>query len=121
MYRRTEPVHELSLCEGIARTVARHAEGRRVTRVEAHVGYFHQVVPSSLQFCWQFVAQEAGLGACELEVTQVPAVIECRSCGEKTKLEVPVLVCEHCAGRDVVLLSGDEFLVTSITCSKEAC
>jgi hydrogenase nickel incorporation protein HypA/HybF len=113
-------VHELSLCREIASTAARHANGRRVTRVGVRIGYFRQVVPDSLQFCWPFVTEDTGLAGSELDIEHVPAVIECRSCGRTTSLDLPLLLCGTCASRDVVLLSGDEFLVMSITCAKEA-
>ena len=44
------PVHELSMCEAIARTVVDRAAGRRVLTVTVRIGYLRQVVPDALAF-----------------------------------------------------------------------
>ncbi|MGO8723301.1 MAG: hydrogenase maturation nickel metallochaperone HypA [Acidimicrobiales bacterium] len=114
-------MHELSLCRAIADTVTRYADGQRVQRVDVRIGYFRQVVPDSLMFSWELLTDGTALADCELVVEQVPAVIECRSCRQQTVIDWPVLLCSRCASRDVELLSGDEFLIASITRTKEAC
>lgn len=105
----------------IADTVTRYADGQCVQRVEVRIGYFRQVVPDSLMFSWELLTDGTALAGCELVVEQVPAVIKCRSCRQQTMLDWPVLLCSRCASRDVELLSGDEFLIASITRAKEAC
>ena len=43
-------MHELSICEAIARTVVDRAAGRRVLTVTVRIGYLRQVVPEALAF-----------------------------------------------------------------------
>ena len=107
-------MHELALCQAIAATAANHAGGRTVSCVHVRVGYLRQVVPDSLQFCWDVLTAEGPLMGCQLDIEHVPAVVACNACGATSTLEGPVLLCGSCGSADVVLQSGDEFLVMSI-------
>lgn len=107
-------VHELSICRSIADIVERHASGRRVTDVRVRVGHFRQVVPATLEYCWQITVSDGALAGSRLEVDHVPARMRCRTCGAEAELTVPVLRCERCDGVDTELLTGEELLVTSI-------
>jgi hydrogenase nickel incorporation protein HypA/HybF len=107
-------MHELSLCDAIVRTASKHADGMPVTRVTVRIGHLRQVVPDALQFSWELVAGQCGMPDAELVIEEVPAVVECRDCGERTTLDIPVLACGSCSGFDVRLLSGEEFLVVSM-------
>jgi hydrogenase nickel incorporation protein HypA/HybF len=107
-------VHELSVCQAIVDTVAQHAAGRRVRRVNVRIGYLRQVVPDSLLFAWEVLTEETDLAGCELAVEHVPAVVECPACGERTTLEWPVLVCGRCGAVDVALITGEEFQIASM-------
>jgi hydrogenase nickel incorporation protein HypA/HybF len=107
-------VHELSICNAIARTATTHADGQAVSQVTVQIGHLRQVVPDSLQFSWELVSRERGLEDAELVVEEVPAVVECRVCGARSTLDVPVVVCGSCGALDVTLVSGEELLVVSI-------
>lgn len=107
-------MHELSVCRAIATTVTEHASGREVARVEVRIGHLRQVVPDTLAYCWGVVTDGTDLAGCRLEITYVPAVGRCRACDAETELTRPVLVCGQCGGREMTLVSGEEFLVASI-------
>ncbi len=109
-----QAMHELSICSAIASTAARHADGRTVSQVKVQIGHLRQVVPDALQFSWEVVSSTSDLKDAELVIEQVPAVVECHGCGERTTLDMPVLACGTCGGFDVKLLSGEELLVVSI-------
>lgn len=107
-------MHELSLCSAIADTVAGQAGGRCVRRVRVRVGYYRQVVPDTLAYCWQIQTGGTELEHSELDVVTVPAVVSCHTCGAETTLSVPILLCGSCDGADVELISGEELLIESI-------
>lgn len=107
-------MHELSLCGAIIDTVGEHAAGRPVRRIRLRIGHYRQVVPTTLQHCWTMRTAGTPFEDCELQVDHVPAVVRCRPCGATTTLDDPILRCGSCAGRDVELTSGDEFLIESI-------
>jgi hydrogenase nickel incorporation protein HypA/HybF len=107
-------MHELSICNAIASTAAKHADGRSVTQVAVRIGHLRQVVPDALQFSWEVVCDATVLEDAALVIEQVPAVVECASCGVRTTLDLPILACGHCGGFEVKLVSGEELIVVSI-------
>ena len=107
-------VHELSISNAIAKLVLAHAGGREVASVQVRVGALRQIVPDSLAFCWTMVRQQPLLEESELEIEQVPGVLECRGCGSRSTLTEFILRCPACGNGLVTVISGEEFLVTSI-------
>jgi len=112
-------VHELSLCQAIVDTVERHRAGRQVRQVNVRIGYLRQVVPDSLLFSWTVMTDGTDLADSELLIEHVAAVVACRSCGARTELDRPLLVCRGCESGDVELLSGEEFQLVSIDVAEQ--
>jgi hydrogenase nickel incorporation protein HypA/HybF len=108
------PVHELSLCEAIARTVVVRAAGRRVRTVRLRIGHLRQVVPDTMTFCWEMVTAGTGLECTELDIEHVVATVACDDCGAMTTLDAPVLACASCGSRAVTLRSGEELMIVSL-------
>lgn len=108
-------MHELSLCSQIHRIVDRAADGRRVAVVHLEVGQLRQVVPDTLAYCWGLVAEGTRLAGSVLEVVSVPVTAACRACEEVSTIEhALVLVCSACGGSDLTIVTGEEFLLTSL-------
>jgi hydrogenase nickel incorporation protein HypA/HybF len=113
-------VHELSICGSIADIVTRHAAGRPVKVINVRMGQLRQVVPETLVYCWELVSAETPLAGSRVSVETVPARISCRSCGHVTEVgAVPVFVCGGCGGFDAEVVSGEEFLITSLELDEE--
>lgn len=106
-------MHELAICESIARTVTQHAAGRPVRAVKLRVGALRQVVPDSLLFCWSIVARDPVLEGSVLDIEPVAAEVECVECGARNPLSRFILRCPACEGL-VSVLAGEELLVVSI-------
>ena len=108
-------MHELSLCRAIARVVRPHAAGRRVDVVHLRVGALRQVVPETLSFCWTLVRDHEDMPAAELELELVAAQVRCRDCGAQSQIESRWSVsCPRCGSAEVEVVTGEEFLVTSV-------
>jgi hydrogenase nickel incorporation protein HypA/HybF len=107
-------MHELSLCEAIADTVHRYADGARVSRIEVRIGHLRGVVPDSLLFSWEILTQGTDLEGSELAIDHVPAVVRCRACTAETRLDMPIMLCGQCESADVTVVSGEEFLIAAI-------
>lgn len=78
------------------------------------VGYLRQVVPSSLQFCWEIVVRDTALDGVALEIRHIPAVIACRICHHETAIDAPVFRCAGCQSVETDVVSGDELFITSL-------
>lgn len=108
-------MHELSICGSIASIVTRRAGGRRVETIHLRIGRLRQIVPETLEYCWSLVSAETELEGARLEVERIPARITCRACGATVEIgDLPLFVCSECAGADVEVVSGEEFLITSL-------
>lgn len=113
-------MHELSLSSAIVNTVAKHASGRRVTRVSLRVGKLRQVVPDTLEFYFEFVARDTVCEGARLEQEFVDARLHCKTCGHDWAIEIPAFHCPQCSGSDVEIASGNEFEVESIEVTDRA-
>jgi len=108
-------VHELSLCGAIANIVTRHAAGRPVSVIHVQVGQLRQVVPDTLVFCWELVSEGTPLAGSRIDVEGVPARMRCRACDHVAEVgDLPVFVCRDCGSIDAEVISGEEFMVTSL-------
>jgi hydrogenase nickel incorporation protein HypA/HybF len=114
-------VHEFSLSNAIVNTVAKHADGRRVTVVNLRVGRLRQVVPDSLEFYFEFVARETVCEGARLEMELIGARLRCNPCARDWEIEIPAFRCPTCGGSDVEIASGNEFEVESIEVEEAEC
>lgn len=114
-------MHELSVCGSIASIAGRHAAGRPVRVIHLRVGRLRQIVPDTLVYCWGLVSADTPLAGSTLELEMVPARIRCRACEAVTEVgDVPVFACASCGGVDAEVMSGEEFLVTSLDLAEGA-
>jgi hydrogenase nickel incorporation protein HypA/HybF len=108
-------VHELSICASIADIVTRHAAGRPVSVINVRVGQLRQIVPDTLVYCWGLLSEDTSLAGSRIIVETVPARIRCRTCDHTADVgDLPVFACAGCAGIDVEIVAGEEFLITSL-------
>jgi hydrogenase nickel incorporation protein HypA/HybF len=114
-------MHELSLSSAIVNTVAKHADGRRVSVVELRVGRLRQVIPATLEFYFEFVARDSVCEGARLELEVVDARLACKPCGVEWEVEIPAFRCPTCGGSDVEIASGNEFEVESIVVEEAEC
>jgi hydrogenase nickel incorporation protein HypA/HybF len=107
-------MHELSIADAVYEVASRHADGRRVSRVELRVGHLRQVVPDALGFAWQLLTQGTQLAGAELAIEEVPAAVRCQACGAESVLEGFPALCGVCGSASVDVTGGDELLVDSL-------
>jgi hydrogenase nickel incorporation protein HypA/HybF len=107
-------MHELSLSSAIVNTVAKHADGRRVTGVHLRVGRLRQVIPETLEFYFEFVARDSVCDGATLTQEVIEARLRCDPCDYEWAIEIPAFRCPRCGGSQVAIASGDEFEVESI-------
>jgi len=112
-------MHELSIASAIVAIAERHAAGRRVTAVEVSVGHLRQVVPDSLAFAFELVAEGTVIEGAELVLHEVPAAGRCRACATDGPLTAFPLHCAACGSLDVEVIRGEELLVDSLELEEE--
>lgn len=107
-------MHELSICHSIVKIVRRHADSGRVRVVRLRVGELRQIVPDTLTYCWTLVNEGSDLESALLEIERVPATIQCNSCEQVHTMTSPILACPACEEQEIDILSGEEFVITSL-------
>jgi hydrogenase nickel incorporation protein HypA/HybF len=108
-------MHELSLCRTIFTIVERTAAGRKVETIHVQVGRLRQVVPDTLGYCWGLLSESTPLAGSVLEVESIPAVVACSHCQAHTPLtDALIVMCGSCGAADVAVVSGEEFLLTTL-------
>ena len=107
-------MHELAIAGHVVDIAARHADGRRFTKVYLKVGHLRQVVPSALSFSFDLVAQGTPVEAAELVLEEVPAAGLCRRCGVESHLKAFPLLCGACGGADLEITQGEHLYVESL-------
>ena len=107
-------MHELAIADSLVQIACAHAGERRVVKVEVKIGHLRQVVPSSLSFSFQLVAEGTQAEGAELAIEDVPAAGRCRECGVESVLTAFPLQCSGCGSFDLELLRGEELLVDSL-------
>jgi hydrogenase nickel incorporation protein HypA/HybF len=112
-------MHELAIAQSMFEIARRHAGGQRVTKVEVRVGHLRQVVPASLEFAFELVAQGTELESAELAIEHVPAAGMCRDCGTPSEFSDFPLLCAVCGGVDLDITQGEELAVESLELEHE--
>ncbi len=64
-------MHELSIARNVVAIVADAARGRKVVRVTLEIGRLSGVVPDSIVFCFQAVAEGTALDGAALDIAEL--------------------------------------------------
>ncbi|MDY0039728.1 MAG: hydrogenase maturation nickel metallochaperone HypA [Desulforhabdus sp.] len=87
---------------------------KKVKKINLHVGALSAVVPDSLKFCFDLLAQSTIACGASLEIEMVPIIARCSECKEPFEVEDHVYLCPHCGQPSLELISGRELSLTSI-------
>lgn len=106
-------VHELALAESLVELIREKVEESSVRVVRLEVGKLSLVIPEALTFCFQVLTQGTPMEAAVLEIEEIAGTGRCKSCGEETALEGPILSCP-CGSYDLEILRGDELRLKEV-------
>ena len=107
-------MHEMSITQGIIEICEKHAAGRRVRSLEVEIGELSGVVTEAVEFCFDACSRGTLLKGARLNLTRMPGMGRCRQCGADTPLAEIFDACQHCAGYQITILSGEEIRVREI-------
>lgn len=112
-------MHELSICQNLVDAALQELEklntpGARLKRVRVTIGGLHQIVPGGLQMAFEVLTQDTRAAGSELDVEQVPVVVECRACRWTGEIALPLFVCGSCGSGDVAILKGKELYLNHL-------
>jgi hydrogenase nickel incorporation protein HypA/HybF len=116
-------MHELSVTESLLNLALSHANQANATKVTAInivVGRLSSIVDDSVQFYWDFVAEDSICAGAKLNFDRRPAVLHCADCSTDYTIENDLTPCPKCGGMRTTIISGEEFFLDSIEIEKEA-
>lgn len=112
-------MHELAITQNIVAIVAEAANGRRVARVTVEVGKLSGVMPDAIAFCFELVAQDAGLEGATLEIHEIDGRARCEACGLEFEAETVFTPCP-CGSYRSTRIRGGELIVKSMEMAEAA-
>lgn len=110
-------MHEVSLVRSIFRTLEdefNQEELSRLTGIDLKVGVLSNVEPTLMQSAFEAVTQdETKYREVELNINQVPILIECELCGEITEVKGYIFKCPNGhLSRNII--QGEELLIERV-------
>ena len=107
-------MHEMSIAQGILdivlKTAAEH-NAVKVNSIKLLIGEMTQVEPESLRFGFTALAADTIVNGAALEITIVPLVAKCSSCGQQFTVERYSFLCPLCHSANILVVSGRELAV----------
>lgn len=110
-------MHELSVTQSVLDIALAHAEkagADRVVRIYLTIGALSGIVDDSVQFYFDFVAQDSIAEGAELVFDRVPAQFRCQACGATYEPEDEDWSCPLCGETQPQVIGGQAFRVDSI-------
>ena len=110
-------MHELSLARSILEIVQQNLpseNGHNVRSVRLRIGEMAGVVPESLEFCFEALAQGTSVEGAVLLMERAPLIVQCATCGSTSRIGQTLFVCPRCNGRNLTIVSGRELEVSAI-------
>lgn len=115
-------MHELSVTESLLNLALSHANQAKATKVTAInivIGRLASIVDDSVQFYWDFVAEDTICAGAKLNFERHPAILHCEDCAMEYSIEHDLIPCPNCGGMHTTVVSGEEFYLDSIEIEKE--
>jgi len=110
-------MHELSIAQeiiGIAEQYYSSDEDEKVKSIKVKIGKLQNVLPESLEFCFNALIQKSRMENAILMIEQMPIKLECNSCGDISVQEGFLFACPKCGSSSITIISGNELTVSEI-------
>lgn len=114
-------MHELGILMEVIRTVERFAVENQVEEIEAlvlQIGEISSVIPEYMEKVYPAAVEDTLLAGTKLQIEILPATGVCGDCGEHFHATVTGGICPSCGSRNMKLVSGREFMIKEIVCTK---
>lgn len=109
-------MRELSVCQALVRLLeglAQEHSASRVCRVTVRIGVLSGVEAEALHRAYPIASAGTRAEGSTLQIENMPARVECPSCGTESHVESSRLVCGLCGNWRTRLISGGELVLVS--------
>ena len=115
-------MHEMSIALSIVEAVdakARQEGARKVSGIELLVGKLAGIEAESLKFCFSAAAKGTLAEDAVLVIEEPEGTGECGECGTRFPVNFYYAECPGCRSLRITIVSGEEFLIQSMTIEEE--
>jgi hydrogenase nickel incorporation protein HypA/HybF len=113
-------MHELSIAQeiiGIVQENLPKQSGHAVKSVKLRIGKLTNILPDSLEFCFDALIKSTPLDGARLEIQHIPVTVCCTQCKKENEIEGLAFVCPSCGSSQIKMTAGDELQVAEIEIS----
>jgi hydrogenase nickel incorporation protein HypA/HybF len=113
-------MHELSIAQeiiGIVQENLPKGNGHSVKLVKLKIGKLTNLLPDSLEFCFDALIQKTPLDGARLEIQHIPVSVRCEQCRAVSEIEGIAFMCPLCGSPEIKMIAGDELQVSEIEIS----
>ncbi|GFO53639.1 putative hydrogenase nickel incorporation protein HypA [Geomonas sp. Red276] len=107
-------MHEMSITQSIVEICEENAGGRRVLAVCLEIGELSNIVPESVEFCFEACTKGTLLDGAKLEIDRIPGRARCHQCDADFPVAAYYDPCPSCGGYQVEVVSGEELRVKEL-------
>jgi len=110
-------MHELALCRGLLQQLNQIADEHQASAIKSihlKIGPLAGIEIELLKRSFPLVAHGTDAQDAALEITAIPATVQCQECDKKSEMEGIQFICPHCGSTATMLLSGDEMTLESV-------
>ncbi|MGI6591318.1 MAG: hydrogenase maturation nickel metallochaperone HypA [Eggerthellaceae bacterium] len=113
-------MHEMAITGAVVDSVVKYAEkndAQKVVRVYLRIGELRDIVDDLMQGCFRYLARGTVADQAELAIEKVPLRAQCKNCHLVFPADIyrpDTLQCPDCAGTQLSIYSGKEFLIQGI-------
>ncbi len=110
-------MHELGIAQSMLSAAFQAAEDHgsaRITGLSIEMSALADESADSLRFHLESLAQGTIAEGARIDITSVPAQLQCLDCGKMASLDVTTGICPHCASANVRPVFQEEFRLVSI-------
>lgn len=110
-------MHEFGVTKSLVDLCNQEAEKNgftKIYKINLKIGKFTGFSPDSILFYFEYLKPQTHCQDAEIIFKEVPIRIKCRTCGQESVIDEPIMVCPDCGAGDIEVLSGREFFVESI-------
>lgn len=110
-------MHELSIAQSMLEIIEQEAaffNRSKVTIIRLRIGKLSGIVPDALRFAFEIISKGSVAEDASLDIEEVPISIKCNECRKTFGVDDPFMICPHCDGLNVELVSGKELEIKEL-------
>jgi hydrogenase nickel incorporation protein HypA/HybF len=110
-------MHELSIAKSIIDILEQEKRKhgfQSVISIDITLGPLSNVVPESLEFCFEAIKTDTIASDAKLSIRPVPMSAQCRACGKQSQFDTWETVCPDCGSVEMNIVSGSDLEIAGI-------